>query len=773
MQNPKNVPGQNGEVVPARPVEVVYRDSYQPDYTDDMQQSSLHEYWKTLSRHKAIVILAAFLGGVAGFLYTVPATPIFQASTTIEVQGLNANFLNMQDVNPNSGGGSFDPSYDILTQVGLLESGSLRERAVKKLKERKSTGVTYPTDRLSAWKKALGIGTVTVITPDEEIAEAAGSIQAKASGTTRIITVSCDSPDPKLAADFVNTLVNEFIQQDLEARLTTSAGTSEFLSRQLEELKIKLEKSEDQLQSYATSVGLQFTVGREDGKEGEKENIADEKLRQLQQELLKAKSERVAAQSKFELASSAPADSLPQVLDDESLRDYQNKLTDLRRQLAELSASLTPANPKVQKVQAQINELDSALKKERGNVVSRIRNEYQAADRRERLISAEYENQLTIVTDQAGKSIHYNILKREVDTNRQIYEAMLQKVKEAGIASAMRASGYRVVDPANPPAAPYKPNPSRTSVIGAFGGLLLGIAFAFARERADRSLQQPGDLAMYLNLPELGVIPSEKSASLKRLYGADAAVASNGNHGKDSNGLGLTVWKRKPSLLAESFQVTLTSILFSNHNGHPPQVLALSSAGPSEGKSTISSNLAVALAEINQRVLLIDGDLRRPRQHEIFALPNEFGLSNLLKEKQGIRSRPDVSILQPTEVPGLCLLSSGPPVANASNLLHSPRLGELLRVLRYEFDTILIDTPPMLHLADARVFGQHCDGVILVARAGKTTRDAALAARKKLQEDGTSILGTILNDWDPGSGNGYGYGGKYYAAYSAYYKKDS
>jgi len=281
---------------------------------------------------------------------------------------------------------------------------------------------------------------------------------------------------------------------------------------------------------------------------------------------------------------------------------------------------------------------------------------------------------------------------------------------------------------------------------------------------------------MYLNLPELGIIPSEKAVSLKRLYGAYTPTVSNGQTGKGGNSLDLAVWNRKPSLLAESFHATVTSILFSNRSGHPPQVLVLSSAGPSEGKSTISSNLAVALAEINQRVVLIDGDMRRPRLHTIFGVPNEQGLSNLLKGKEGILGRPDVSILQPTEVPGLYLLSSGPSVTNASNLLHSPRLWELLRVLRNEFDAILIDTPPMLHLADARVLGQHCDAVILVARAGKTTRDAALAARQKFQEDGTPILGTILNDWDPNSsgyGNGYGYGGKYYAAYSKYYKKES
>jgi succinoglycan biosynthesis transport protein ExoP len=372
-----------------------------------------------------------------------------------------------------------------------------------------------------------------------------------------------------------------------------------------------------------------------------------------------------------------------------------------------------------------------------------------------------------VVNEQAGKVIHYSILKREVDTNRQIYEAMLQKVKEADIASAMRASGFRVVDAAQAPARPYKPNPSQSAMLGTFGGIALGLVFVLIRERADRSLQQPGDLATYLNLPELGVIPSEKTARLNPSY---SLRGENASKVVPVNGTAATTTLSARSIpTAESFQATVTSILFSSHNGFPPQVLAVSSAGPAEGKSTVTLNLALALAEINQRVILIDGDMRRPKQHELFRLSNTKGLSDLLKDRRSILERPDADFLQPTDVPGLCLLSSGPPVANASNLLHSPRMAELIRVLRCEFDAILIDTPPTLHLADARVVGQHCDAVILVVRAGKTTRDAALAVRKKFEQDGTPILGTVLNDWDPGSGS-RGYGATYYKSYSKYYQ---
>ncbi len=711
---------------------------------------------------------------VCRFLMTLPQTPVYRAHTTLEVLGLNDNFLNFKDVNPTGNGGGVDPTADILTQVKLLESQSLRERAVAKLKaETPSSARTAPLDgRLDVWAKALHVKPGTPVTWDSSVGMAAGSLTVRASGTTRIIDVSADSTDPKAAAGFANALVNEFIEHDLESRMTDTERTGQWLTRQLNDLKIKLEKSEDQLQGYANTVGLQL-AGSEN-KDGTRENVADAKLRQLQGEMLNAQSERVKAQSKSELISSAPVDSLPQVLDDPSLREYQTKLADLRRQMAELSINLTAENPRIRKIQAQITEVESALTKERENIVIRIKNEFEAASRREHLVNEDYSRQLKIVDGQATKSVHYEILKRESDTNHQVYESMLQKVKEAGIVSAMRASSYKVVDPAKAPRGPYKPNPTQSATMGSLGGLVLGILFVLVRERADRSLQQPGDAAHYLNLPELGVIPSDRSNS-SRLYGGGDGAARTliPSPGGDAQEVALATFKRRPSLLAESFHDTLTSILFSGQNGIQPQVIALCSASPSEGKTTVSSNLAAALADINQKVLLIDADMRRPRLHHIFGVANTEGLSSLLKSHKPILGRPKEPVITETEVPGLCLMPSGPAVSNASNLLYSPRLAEVIRATRGEFDYVLIDTPPMLQLADARIISQHCDTVILIVRAGKTTRDAGRAARQKFSQDGTPVLGVILNDWIPGL-NGYGYDSKYYDRYAKYYnvKKD-
>ncbi len=234
----------------------------------------------------------------------------------------------------------------------------------------------------------------------------------------------------------------------------------------------------------------------------------------------------------------------------------------------------------------------------------------------------------------------------------------------------------------------------------------------------------------------------------------------------------LVTWQRKPSMVAESFRSTLISILFAGENGPPPKILVLTSAGPSEGKSTVTSNLGIAIAEVGQRVLLIDADMRRPRQHEIFAMDNERGLSSILREKTALNGDSSLGgLIRESEVPGLFLLTSGPGTSAATNLLYGSHMPEVLKYVKTQFDIVLIDTPPMLQIPDARVIGRMADRVIMVIRAGATTRDAALAARQRFNEDGTRILGTILNDWNPKSApNGY-YG--YYGSYYRYSKKYS
>jgi succinoglycan biosynthesis transport protein ExoP len=318
------------------------------------EYAGLLEYWQMIRRHKAPVVLATLLGLAIGFLLTLPEPRIYQARTTLEIQGLNDEFLNMRNVNPTaSSGGGGSPEYEILTQVKIIQSRSLLKRVVAKLETQRSADILPPPDRVTAWRKAFRISPPT---PDQlwrqAVGTAAGSVKVKASGTNRIVEVSCDSTSPKVAAQFLNTLTEEFIEQNLEARWKSTEHTGEWLTKQLQDLKIKLERSEDQLQSYARATGLVITAEK---------NADDTKLVDVQKQLSEAEADRVNKQSKFELAAASPLDAMPDVLDDSGLQDTQKTLVDLKRQLAQLRVTFTPNHTDVKRIESQINLLESSL----------------------------------------------------------------------------------------------------------------------------------------------------------------------------------------------------------------------------------------------------------------------------------------------------------------------------------------------------------------------------------------------------------------------------
>lgn len=764
---------------PPAPVEVQSY-GYGPEAAEEDSPSALLEYARLLLRNKGTLVLIACLGLLAATLYTLPQTPVFRAGTTIEIQTLNADFMNTRQLNPvnDSTASDYWSGADIQTQLRLLQSTSLTQRVAAKVAARFPARPAQPPSRFAAWRKALKLPNSSPA-PDAAPEPIGAGCTASAVETTRIVQIFCESPDPNVAAEYANTTVKEFNDQNLESRWQATQRTGEWLSTQLDDMRIRLERSEDSLQSYALQSGLMFTA--------EKNSVSEEKLRQLQQALSNAQADRVAKQSRYEVVRNGSVASMAQVSGENGPQATQGKLTDLYRQMAELSSVYTPSHYKVKRIQAQIASLEASLEKERATILDRIRGEFEQAQRRERLLAADYANQARLVSTEAGKAIRYNILKREVDTNRQLYESMLQRVKESSIASAVRASNVRVVDAAVPPRFPYKPRVVYNAVIGLLGGLIAGAAFIIARDRVDRTIQDAGDANFYLNVPELGVIPNanvgvgKRSYSLRKRPAVELASLADGAPARDlipaetseqqlAPRLELVTFQKQMSILADSFRTTLTSILFSSQNGRRPRTLVVSSAHPGEGKTTISSNLAIALAEVSQRVLLIDGDLRRPRVHEVFELPNDIGFADLLRDPESTRDGAANAAIHATPIAGLSVLPSGRCHVAATNLLYSRHLPELLERFAAEFDMILIDAPPMLNIPDARVLGRMTDGVILVVRANKTTRDAAQAVRRRLHEDGTPLLGTILNDWDPHASSG-GYYGKYgkYGSYEKYY----
>jgi capsular exopolysaccharide synthesis family protein len=746
---------------------------YDPPATGEEPEVGLLEYWRILRRRKGTVIAIACAGLLAGFLVTLPQTPLYQARASLEIQDLNQDFMNMKQVSPIADSPSYTALSDIQTQIKILQSDTLAERTVAKLRPTLAQARELPPSRLDMFRRMFKLPVPSALErQDAGLKAMPKSMKVRAAGQTRIIEVLVDSPDPKLAAEFANTISNEFIQQNMEARWEMSQRTGDWLSRQLDDMRVKLERSDDALQSYARQTGLMFTGDNGNGTSSGG-SVSEQKLRQLQEELSKAQADRMTQQSRYELTKNAMPETLPDVLNDSNLREFQSKLADLERQKAELTSTFKPEYSKVKRVEAQLKTIQVALDRSRNDILGRIKNDFDAATRRERLLAAAYATQVELVTRDSQKAIQYNILKREVDSNRQLYEAMLQRVKESSIASAMKASNVRIVDEAKPPKKPYSPSLPLNAGLGLLAGGFLGIAFVVMRERADKTLQQPGEVALFLQAPELGVIPSANAArnrlyyySPKKRIGKEdgtAPLPPAKEDRKRKSSVDLITLSERPSMTAEAFRVVLTSILFSNENGSRPRVLVVTSPGPGEGKTTVATNLAISMAEIGRKVLLVDADLRRPRVHTLFNLPNEAGLTSLLQSRSLEKADVD-AVIQPTQVASLFVMPSGPATSAAANLLFSPVMHLLLQRFKTEYDMVILDTPPSLQMPDARVVGREADAVVLVIRAGRTTRDAALATSQRFSEDKTRILGTILNDWNPStSPNGY------YGYYKGYY----
>ncbi|MEZ5353434.1 MAG: polysaccharide biosynthesis tyrosine autokinase [Bryobacteraceae bacterium] len=731
-------------------------------------------YWSRIWRNRGIVAGVAIAATAFGWLSTLPQQPVFQARTLLELQGFNENFMNFKDVSPTSSSTYF-PEVDTMTQVKLLQTRPLIEQVEAKLR---TEGKFRLEPRRNTWKAKAGLVSADPADRDTAIAVAASGLTIKASATTRIIEIVCDSPDPELAAAFANTLAESYIEMNLESRWKATQKTGEWLTRQMRDLKAKWEEAEDELNRYAVSSNLMFT-GQNGG-----DNVAEEKLRQLQTELSKAQADRVANQSRHELALSGDPERLGEVLESESLRSYKQKLAELRRQAAELSATLTPEHYRVKRVEAQLAQMQTDLDRERANIVQRIRADFEGSRKREQLLEAAYETQSQLVSRQSSQSIQYNILKRDAETSRQMYESMLQKVKEANVASALRASSVRIVEPAYPPSAPYRPDRRRGAILGCIAGIFFGAGLVLLRERMDRTLHKPGDPELYLRVPELGHVPRAdygvEESFRQRL--ANSVTRRITDPAGDLASLGAVIPKeaemfertrtlargRRNSFVTEAFRGIVTSVLFSQRNRCSRLVLAVTSASPAEGKTLTVAHLAIAFAEIHRRVLVIDADLRRPKIHQLFNVNREFGLADLLANEVEPDAAAALTAIQPTTVRGLWTLTSGRSPEVSANLLHSMRLGPLIESLAAHFDIILIDTPPILTLSDPRAVAFHADGTILVVRSGKTTRDAASMAKQQLEADGRQVVGVVLNDWDPGQSGAYGYDnyGDYYRAYT-------
>ena len=672
--------------------------------------AALHTLAIFLWRRKLAIVCCALCGLILGAVATLVMRPVYRGRTSLQLEDFNDQALN--DITPVSSAlPNASPENYLQNQVKLLESNTLAERVAVDL----GMGSPPSSKAVDKVKKALTVRT---------------SLQSQ------VFEVFYTSREATEAARGANAAAAEFMNLNQQARWQLVQATTEWLNKQAAELRAKLQTQNAQLQEFASRAGLIMTNGDN--------TPAVDGLRQIQEAYTHAVADRAAKQARYEAAVANKADLSPDATSSSPLHQYQTDLENMRRQLAELRTIYAPDYYKVTRLQAQIAEGEAAVDKERGAILERARSDYLAAASLEKMLSDSLARNLATVQHQTDEERRYDVLRNDVETTQKLYNSVLEKAKTAGAQSSMHMTNVRVIDPATTPLKPYSPNPKLNLAVGLFLGTLFGIGFVFLGARPGR-VKHPGELN-FSNLRELGVVPSARVTRTPQVLAYDPG--------------GLEIWQsEQPSMLKESFRAALTSILFSAHAARfssgggmraRGRIFVVASVDMAEGKTTVATNLGIASAERKNNVLLIDADLRRPRLHERFHLPNDRGLAELLRIPDSAVTLEDVDLerfVQPTQIPNLSVLTSGAAGAVTPELLYSSNLSALLQRLERRFDLIFIDVPPLLLYSDARILGRLSDGVVMVVRANKWRRDELNSVYQGLMQDQIPVLGTILNDW--------------------------
>jgi succinoglycan biosynthesis transport protein ExoP len=560
---------------------------------------------------------------------------------------------------------------------------------------------------------------------------------------SRLVEIRYVSSDPKFAAAAANNLAKAYIQQNVELRFNTSKEASDWLAERLAEQRKAVEASDTALQTYRERNGAISVADSAS-------NIVVARLTDLNAALTRAKTERINKEATYNQLKAAEAtgaiETYPKILANDYVQKLKLELSDLQRQQALLAERYGERHAEMIKIRTAIESTEAKFRNEISKVVESVKNEFQTALSEEQSLQSALDAQKGEALNLNRKGIEYGVLQREAESNRQIYENLLQRTKETSMSTDRRSTNIRVVDEAEVPQGPISPNIQREVLVAFGGGLFLAVGLAFLFEYLDNRIKTPQELKACVGVPFLGMMP---------------VIATN----KDNRDPLLTT-ANIPANFAEAMKTIRTNVLFSSAE-EGMRSLVVTSAGPGEGKSVVSSNLSIALAQTGQRVLLIDGDMRRPRVHEIFNGNQEPGLSNVLTGNAKA-----VDAIKRSQVHGLWLLSSGHIPPNPAELLGSRRFADFIISLDQHFDWVVIDTPPVLVVTDSSIVANQVSGVVFVVGADKTSRHAARAAVEQLDSASAHIVGSVLNRVDLVR-NPYYYSSYYRKEYAKYYVKNA
>src|SRR6266566_1839718 len=734
----KLVPRENGS---NGAVELVTLPARLPSWELSPREPHLYDYLLILRKHQWLILSFMLAVVTIVAIATFRMQPVYVATARIEIGRENSNIL------PFQGTDAYDLMTDsenyIETQSKILTSETLALQTIR------NSGLSARPEYSSpnGPSEAMASGSLANQKRPPELGEFLGSLSVKRVPNSRLMDVSFESTDSQLAARIVNAHIASYIEQNFRSKYEATTQASTWLADQLSELKIKVQKSEDARISYERQNQI-WTLD-------DKQNITTQRLSDINKQLTDAQSERMKKESLYEFAKSGNLDAVPQVQSDAGLAELLRKRNDLSSQHSDALSQYGPNFPRVQRLQAQLKDLDANIEKEKKKIVDVLESDYREARQRESMLSQALDQQKAAANQMAEKLVEYNILKREAEAIKALYEGLMTKLKETAISLGLRSSNIRIVDPAMIPSTPSRPAKARNITLAFLVGLVGGIGLALMREYLDNTVKSPDDVETLARLPSLAVVPqfASSNGSSKR-QGLLQGFAANGQDKR----IELVAQHLPKSQISEAFRALRTSILLSQAD-HPPQVILVTSALPREGKTTAAANLAVTLAQLGDSTVLVDADLRKPGIGRLLNLAGGkyAGLSSYLA---GVSSLDLVSVPHPA-IPNLVAIPTGPLPPNPADLLSSHKLVEAIAELRTKYKFIIIDSPPILAATDAVILSVQTDGVLLVVRSGTTPKEAYTRTRDLLSSVKCRILGVVLNAVDS-SAPDYYYSYRYY-----------
>lgn len=716
---------------------------------NDLFLQELRRYLAAIHKRRYLVGVCVALGWVAALINNYTTRPLYQATAQILIDQDIPNVLPTKElVEAMQGSADY---YQ--TQFELLRGRTLAERVVERMNLTKSAELqTGPI--MSPWERFQRkvLGRQPAATLDNEgmpLAPAVGAFRSRLTvepvGGSRLVNLHFRAYEPRVAMDVANAIAQTYIEQALEFRYTTSSEATGWLGERVAEQRKKVEAAERALQQYREKERL---VNLE-----ERQSLVDQKLSALAASAIGARTERINKETLYNQMRSLPSSQLetfPVILSSPLVQSLRERISELQREREKLAENFGEKHPDMVRLANEIRTTESKLHAEAQNTVRSIESDYRTAAQQEANLQANLEVTKQEALDLNRKGIEYNVLKREVEANQQLFRELVSRSKETGLESELRATNIRVVEKAQMPGGPIIPRKMRNYQMGLFIGLLLGIGLAILFEHLDNTFRTPEDVKLTLGLPFLGMVP-------------DVTPKGNG----DEKRVHATV-RNSQSAVAEAYRILRTNLIFSmaGSGGH---VLVLTSAEPGEGKTTTAVNLAEALANNGARVLIVDGDLRRPTVHQHFGFAKTPGLSDLVVGK----TTPSQTI-HSTRTKGLSVLSCGYIPPNPVELLGSNRMREVVGALREHYDWVLIDTPPALAMADTPVLCPFVDGVIFVIGAEQGTRPGVHRSLDQIGGVGGKIVGVVLNKVDLARNSYYysQYYGEYYRSYYAEHHED-